>query len=133
MNMYLLDTNICIYIINNRPLKVVNHIKKLKPYQIKLSAISLAELEYGVSKSRNRNENRRALVHFASAFDILAFDDRDAEVYGLLRADLEKKGRVIGPYDMEIAAQAITRKLILVSNNTTEFSRIPHLRLENWA
>jgi tRNA(fMet)-specific endonuclease VapC len=131
--MYLLDTNICIYIINNRPLKVVNHIKKLKPYQIKLSAISLAELEYGVSKSRNRNENRRALVHFASAFDILAFDDRDAEVYGLLRADLEKKGRVIGPYDMEIAAQAITRKLILVSNNTTEFSRIPHLRLENWA
>ena len=133
MNMYLLDTNICIYIINNRPLKVVNHIKKLKPYQIKLSAISLAELEYGVSKSRNRNENRRALVHFASAFDILAFDDRDAEVYGLLRADLEKKGRVIGPYDMEIAAQAITRKLILVSNNTAEFSRIPHLRLENWA
>ncbi|HPL49033.1 MAG TPA: type II toxin-antitoxin system VapC family toxin [Smithella sp.] len=131
--MYLLDTNICIYIINNRPLKVVNHIKKLKPYQIKLSAISLAELEYGVSKSRNRNENRRALVHFASAFDILAFDDRDAEVYGLLRADLEKKGRVIGPYDMEIAAQAITRKLILVSNNTAEFSRIPHLRLENWA
>ena len=133
MNMYLLDTNICIYIINNKPLKVVNHIKKLKPYQIKLSAISLAELEYGVSKSRNRNENRRALVHFASAFDILAFDDRDAEVYGLLRADLEKKGRVIGPYDMEIAAQAITRKLILVSNNTAEFSRIPHLRLENWA
>ncbi len=131
--MYLLDTNICIYIINNKPLKVVNHIKKLKPYQIKLSAISLAELEYGVSKSRNRNENRRALVHFASAFDILAFDDRDAEVYGLLRADLEKKGRVIGPYDMEIAAQAITRKLILVSNNTAEFSRIPHLRLENWA
>jgi len=131
--MYLLDTNICIYIINNRPLKVVNHIKKLKPYQIKLSAISLAELEYGVSKSRNRNENRRALVHFASAFDILAFDDRDAEVYGLLRADLEKKGRVINPYDMEIAAQAITRKLILVSNNTAEFSRIPHLRLENWA
>jgi len=133
LNMYLLDTNICIYIINNKPLKVVNHIKKLKPYQIKLSAISLAELEYGVSKSRNRNENRRALVHFASAFDILAFDDRDAEVYGLLRADLEKKGRVIGPYDMEIAAQAITRKLILVSNNTAEFSRIPHLRLENWA
>lgn len=131
--MYLLDTNICIYIINNKPLKVVNHIKKLKPYQIKLSAISLAELEYGVSKSRNRNENRRALVHFASAFDILAFDDRDAEVYGLLRADLEKKGRVIGPYDMEIAAQAITRKLILVSNNTAEFSRIPDLRLENWA
>jgi len=130
--MYLLDTNICIYIINKSPLKVVHHIKKLNPHQIKLSAVSLAELEYGVSKSRHRNQNRQALVHFASAFDILAFDDRDAEVYGLLRADLEKKGRVIGPYDMEIAAQAIARKLTLVSNNTAEFSRIPHLKLENW-
>ena len=130
--MYLLDTNICIYIINNSPLKVVQHIKTLNPHQIKLSAISLAELEYGVSKSRHRELNRQALVHFASAFDILAFTDRDAEVYGLLRAALERKGRIIGPYDLEIAAQAVSRKLTLVSNNTAEFSRIPHLKLENW-
>ena len=130
--MYLLDTNICIYIINKSPLKVVHHIKKLNPHQIKLSAISLAELEYGVSKSRHREQNRQALVHFASAFDILAFTDRDAEVYGLLRAALERKGRIIGPYDLEIAAQAVSRKLTLVSNNTAEFSRIPHLKLENW-
>jgi tRNA(fMet)-specific endonuclease VapC len=130
--MYLLDTNICIYIINNSPLKVVQHIKTLNPHQIKLSAISLAELEYGVSKSRHREQNRQALVHFASAFDILAFTDRDAEVYGLLRAALERKGRIIGPYDLEIAAQAVSRKLTLVSNNTAEFSRIPHLKLENW-
>ena len=130
--MYLLDTNICIYIINNSPLKVVQHIKTLNPHQIKLSAISLAELEYGVSKSRHRDQNRQALVHFASAFDILAFTDRDAEVYGLLRAALERKGRIIGPYDLEIAAQAVSRKLTLVSNNTAEFSRIPNLKLENW-
>lgn len=130
--MYLLDTNICIYIINKSPLKVVHHIKKLNPHQIKLSAISLAELEYGVSKSRHREQNRQALVHFASAFDILAFTDRDAEVYGLLRAALERKGRIIGPYDLEIAAQAVSRKLTLVSNNTAEFSRIPNLKLENW-
>ncbi len=130
--MYLLDTNICIYIINNSPLKVVQHIKTLNPHQIKLSAISLAELEYGVSKSRHREQNRQALVHFASAFDILAFTDRDAEVYGLLRAALERKGRIIGPYDLEIAAQAVSRKLTLVSNNTAEFSRIPNLRLEHW-
>ena len=130
--MYLLDTNICIYIINNSPLKVVQHIKTLNPHQIKLSAISLAELEYGVSRSRHREQNRQALVHFASAFDILAFTDRDAEVYGLLRAALERKGRIIGPYDLEIAAQAVSRKLTLVSNNTAEFSRIPNLKLENW-
>jgi tRNA(fMet)-specific endonuclease VapC len=130
--MYLLDTNICIYIINQNPKQVVDHIKKLKVHQVKLSAISLAELEYGVSKSRAREKNRQALIHFASAFDIVDFNDEDAEVFGLLRADLEKKGQVIGPYDMQIAAQAITRDLILVTNNTAEFARIPNIKLENW-
>jgi len=130
--MYLLDTNICIYIINESPKQVVDHIKKLKVHQIKLSAISLAELEYGVSKSRAREKNRKALVHFASAFDIVDFNDEDAEVYGLIRADLEKKGQVIGPYDMQIAAQAITRDYVLVTNNTAEFARIPNIKLENW-
>lgn len=130
--MYLLDTNICIYIINNSPKQVVEHIKKLKPHQVKLSAISLAELEYGVSKSRSREKNRKALVHFASAFDIVEFNDNDAEVFGLIRAELEKRGQVIGPYDMQIAAQAMTRDLIIVTNNTSEFSRIPNIKLENW-
>jgi tRNA(fMet)-specific endonuclease VapC len=130
--MYLLDTNICIYIINNSPKQVVNHIKKLKVHQVKLSSISLAELEYGVSKSSSREKNRKALINFASAFDIVNFNDNDAEVYGLIRAELEKRGQVIGPYDMQIAAQAITRNLILVTNNTEEFARIPDLKLENW-
>jgi tRNA(fMet)-specific endonuclease VapC len=130
--MYLLDTNICIYIINNSPKQVVDRVKKLKVNQVKLSSISLAELEYGVSKSSSRGKNRKALVHFASAFDIVYFNDNDAEVYGLIRAELEKKGNVIGPYDMQIAAQAITRDLILVTNNTEEFARIPNLKLENW-
>ena len=130
--MYLLDSNICIYIINQSPKQVVNHIKKLKVHQIKLSSISLAELEYGVSKSRNREKNRNALINFASAFDIVEFNDNDAEVYGLIRAELEQKGQVIGPYDMQIAAQALTRDLILVTNNTAEFTRIPKLKLENW-
>lgn len=129
---YLLDSNICIYIINQSPKQVIDHIKKLKVHQIKLSSISLAELEYGVSKSRNREKNRNALINFASAFDIVEFNDNDAEVYGLIRAELEQKGQVIGPYDMQIAAQAITRDLILVTNNTAEFARIPKLKLENW-
>lgn len=131
--MYLLDTNICIYLINKKPVHVVERIKELQPHQIKVSAVSLAELEYGVSKSMYREKNRNALLHFASAFDILPFNDSDAEVYGILRAGLEKKGQIIGPYDMQIAAQALTRDLILVTNNTSEFNRIPGLRLENWA
>jgi tRNA(fMet)-specific endonuclease VapC len=130
--MYLLDTNICIYIINKSPEQVVKRIKKFKPNQIKLSSISLGELEYGVSKSKQREKNRNALVDFVSAFDIVEFNNNDAEVYGLIRADLEKKGHIIGPYDMQIAAQAMTRDLILVTNNTDEFSRIMDLKLDNW-
>ena len=129
---FLLDSNICIYIINRNPRQVVEKIKSYKPHQIKLSSISMGELEYGVAKSLQRDKNRQALLHFSSAFDIVAFDDNDAEVFGLIRADLERKGLVIGPYDMQIAAQAITRDFILVTNNTNEFSRIPHLKLANW-
>jgi tRNA(fMet)-specific endonuclease VapC len=130
--MYLLDTNICIYIINRSPKSVVEKIKQLKPSQVKLSAISIGELEYGVFKSKNRERNRNALVDFISGFDILPFDDNDAEVFGLIRAELEMKGQVIGSYDMQIAAQAISNNLILVTNNTREFERIRELKLENW-
>jgi tRNA(fMet)-specific endonuclease VapC len=130
--MYLLDSNICIYIINKHPAQVIEHVKMTHPNQIKLSSISLAELEYGVSKSQHREKNRDALAHFVSAFDIIEFNDKDAEVFGLIRACLEKTGQIIGPYDMQIAAQAIARDLILVTNNTKEFSRIMDLKVENW-
>ena len=92
----------------------------------------MGELEYGISKSQQREKNRQALIHFSSAFDIVEFDDNDTEIFGLIRADLERRGLVIGPYDMQIAAQALTRDLTLVTNNTNEFSRIPHLKLTNW-
>jgi tRNA(fMet)-specific endonuclease VapC len=130
--MYLLDSNICIYIINKNPRTVVERIKSLKPNQVKLSAISVGELEYGASKSKYREQNRNALIDFAAAFDIIPFDDNDAEVFGLIRAELEKRGQVIGPYDMQIAAQALSRNLILVTNNINEFSRIPELKIDNW-
>ena len=130
--MYLLDTNICIYIIKNNSQKVVEKIKSLKPSQIKLSAISLGELEYGVSKSKYKERNRDALINFVSAFDIIPFDDEDAEVFGLIRADLENRGQIIGSYDMQIAAQALSKKLNLVTNNTSEFSRVTELKIENW-
>ncbi len=111
---------------------VVEKIKTLKPNQVKLSAISVGELKYGISKSKYRERNRNALIDFVSAFDIIPFDDTDAEVFGLIRADLEKRGQLIGPYDMQIAAQAIAKDLILVTNNTGEFERIRGLKLENW-
>ncbi len=130
--MYLLDTNICIDVINRHPLSVIEKVKTLEPKDIKLSSISVSELEYGVSKSKYREKNRDALVHFISGFDIIPFDEDDAEVYGLIRTDLEQKGEIIGPYDMQIAAQAISRDLILVTNNTGEFQRVKNLRLENW-
>lgn len=130
--MYLLDTDICIYVINKKPAQVIERIKKCRPHQIKLSAVSLGELAYGVAKSRQKEKNHRALLYFSSAFDILSFSDNDAEVFGGIRAYLEKRGEVIGPYDMQIAAQAITRDLILVTNNRDEFSRVPHLKLANW-
>ena len=130
--MYLLDTNICIYIINKKPQSVIEKIKTLKPSQVKLSSISVGELEYGASKSINREKNRIALIDFISAFDILPFDDGDAEIYGLIRATLEKSGEVIGPYDMQIAAQAISNDLILVTNNEKEFKRIRNIKIENW-
>jgi tRNA(fMet)-specific endonuclease VapC len=130
--MYLLDTNICIYIINKSPISVVNKIKTFNPSQIKLSSISLGELEYGVSKSKFREKNRNALIDFVSGFDIIDFNDGDAEIFGLIRADLERRGKVIGPYDMQIAAQALSRELILVTNNVEEFNRVLNLKIENW-
>ena len=131
--MYLLDTDTCIYLINGRSASVVRAITRLEPNQVKLSAVSLAELEYGASKSRSREKNRNALLRFAAAFDIVPFDDRDAEVYGLIRAGLERRGQPIGPYDVQIAAQAITRNLVLVTNNVEEFRRVPGLRIQNWS
>jgi len=131
--MYLLDTNICIYAINKRSEKVVKRVISHLPHQIKISSVTIAEMEYGASKSQDRDKNRYAILNFVSAFDILAFDDADAEIYGQIRAELEGKGKVIGPYDMQIAAQALAKDLILVTNNVKEFERVEGLRIENWA
>ena len=130
--MFLIDTNICIYFIKKKPPEVVAKIKSYQPYQIKVSAITVAELEYGVSKSKSVEKNRNVLLKFLSSFEILPFDDQDAEIYGRIRAYLEREGKVIGPLDMQIAAQAVCKDLILVTNNVKEFERVPNLSVENW-
>ncbi|MDD3268370.1 MAG: type II toxin-antitoxin system VapC family toxin [Syntrophomonadaceae bacterium] len=130
---YMLDTNICIYIIKKKPAAVFRVFQSLKPGDVCISSVSYAELQYGVYKSQDQVRNRIALLNFLAPIEILPFSDRAAAIYGEIRAALENRGQVIGPYDLLIAAHALSEKLVLVSNNTREFSRIPQLQIQNWA
>jgi tRNA(fMet)-specific endonuclease VapC len=129
---YLLDTNICIYIVNKRPTGVINRLEKYQSSEIKISSITVAEMEYGASKSRHREKNRAALMNFLSPFEIINFDSVDAEIYGIIRAELERNGNIIGPYDMQLAAQALRADYIFVTNNIREFEKVKRLKTENW-
>ena len=104
---YFLDTNICIYIINKKPSIVVEKIRSKRPEEIAISSITLAELEYGISRSKYPDRNRIALLQFLFPFMLLDFDQMAAQEYGNIRANLESKGEPIGAMDMLIAAQAI--------------------------
>jgi len=130
---YLLDTNICIYIINKKPSSVIKHIQSKQPEQVAISTITQAELEYGIARSRNVDQNRVALLEFLFPFLLIDFDQMAAVQYGLIRASLEARGKPIGSLDMLLAAQAMSRDLILVTNNEKEFHRVEGLKLENWA
>ena len=89
-------------------------------------------MEYGASKSKYREKNREALKKFLSPFEIINFDSMDAEIYGIIRAELERNGTIIGPYDMQLAAQALRADYVFVTNNTGEFEKVKKLRTENW-
>ena len=130
--MYLLDTNTCIFLKNKKPEHVLDRLRSAIEDGVFLSSVSVAEMQFGVYSSRNIEKNRIALTEFCAPFDILDFDDCDAEEFGKIRSDLKRRGKIIGPYDMLIAAQALTRDLILVTNNTDAFSGVSGLRLEDW-
>ncbi len=130
---YLLDTNICIYIINKKPPAVLKRVQSKQPGQIAISTITLAELEYGVARSRYPDRNRIALLEFLVPFTILDFDQKASMGYGRIRALLDAKGKPVGPMDLLLAAQAKSHNLILVTNNEKEFARVDGLRIENWA
>jgi len=130
---YLLDTNTCVYIINRKPSAVLKRVQSKQPGQIAISTITLAELEYGVARSRYPDRNRIALLEFLFPLTILDFDQRAAGEYGRIRFLLESKRKPIGPMDLLLAAQAKAHNLILVTNNEKEFARIDDLRIENWA
>ena len=129
---YMLDTNICIFIIKHKPDKVINKFLKLKSNDICISSITFAELSYGVEKSQAKKKNRIALTLFLSNIEIKPFDSKAAEEYGIVRTELEKAGQPIGPLDTQIAAHARSLDLTLVTNNIREFKRVSKLIVEDW-
>ncbi|MGA8181372.1 MAG: type II toxin-antitoxin system VapC family toxin [Desulfobacterales bacterium] len=129
---FMLDTNICIYIIKRKPLDVIERFKQTEISRIGVSAITLSELSYGVSKSSKPKQNQIALAQFIAPLEILPYGDDAAQYYGILSAHLEKKGAPIGSLDMLIGAHALSTDCTLVTNNEKEFVRIPKLKIENW-
>lgn len=130
---YMLDTNICIYLIKHKPESVIRKLTEHAPSEICISSVTYAELSFGVEKSMYRERNRIALMMMLANIEILDFSPRASELFGHIRADLERKGTPIGLMDMMIAAHAISSDCILVTNNLKEFNRVEGLKTENWA
>ncbi|WP_298431680.1 type II toxin-antitoxin system VapC family toxin [Geobacter sp.] len=128
----LLDTNICIYIIKQRPATVLERFLEYQIGDIGISSITLSELRYGVSRSAHREKNAKALDEFIIPLEVVPYDEAAAHTYGDVRAALEKAGTPIGSMDMLIAAHAVSLGIPLVTNNTREFSRVPALNLIDW-
>jgi len=129
---YLLDTNICIYLIKKRPLEVLEQFRQHSPQDVAISTITLFELEYGVEKSQYPQRSKDALAKFLLPLNLISLDRSSAIESAIIRAQLEKKGMPIGPYDLLIAGLARSRDMILVTNNIKGFERVVNLHLENW-
>ncbi len=129
---YMLDTDICSYIIRERPLQVFEHFKKVEMDQLYISVVTYAELIYGVEHSSSKKVNRLIIDDFVRHLSIISWDQKAAEHYGKIRAFLRVEGNIIGSMDMMIAAHARSRKMTLVTNNDNHFKRVPKLKVENW-
>jgi len=130
---YMLDTNICIYLIKQQPPKVLKHFKSHTVGDIGISSITLAELRYGVSKSRHIEKNQQALDEFILPLEIADFDEKAAQEYGAIRAELEGAGKPIGSMDLLIGAHALAIGVTLVTNNTKEFRQVKNLKITDWS
>jgi tRNA(fMet)-specific endonuclease VapC len=130
--MFLLDTNICIYLIKRQSKALLARITAHAPTEVAMSSVTLTELEYGVEKSAAIAKNRRALDLFVAPFEVVPFGVEGARVYGRIRAELERRGRAIGGLDLMIAAHALSLGATVVTNNMREFSRVRGLSVENW-
>lgn len=128
---YLLDTNICIYVIKQRPAEVRERFNQHERH-LAISSVTLAELLYGAEKSAQPAHNLQVVENFVARLEILPFDPRAAAHFGQIRATLAQAGTPIGPYDLMIAAQARSQGLTLVTHNLGEFERVPGLLVESW-
>lgn len=128
---YLLDTNILIAMSKERP-GLADRLAAYPASAILLSSVVVAEIEYGIAKSTRREHNQRVFDALLGGFNVVAFDAAAAKQYGPIRAQLEKRGQLIGPYDLMIAAQALSLDATLVTDNVGEFSRVAGLAVENW-
>ena len=129
---FLLDTNICVFLIRNQSERVRDHIRRRRVGDIGVSAITESELRFGADKSSDPEKNHAVLERFFLTLPVLAFDSGCAREYGRIRAFLEKKGTPIGSLDTLIAAHALSGEMTVVTNNTREFKRVPGLRVEDW-
>ena len=129
---YMLDTNIIAYAINKSSPEVISNLLKHNPEEICISAITMAELEYGIMHSSQPERNRAALMMFLAEISVVSFDSNAAYDYGVIRQDLQNKGQLIGANDMLIAAQARSLGVTLVTHNVREFSRVENLKYEDW-
>ncbi len=129
---YLIDTNICIYLMNSQPAEVITKFKRIDPGNIAISSITVSELQYGIFKSKQKIKNQQRLNEFLFPFIVLAYGEEETKKYGEIRATLEVKGLTIGPLDLLVAAHAKSQNLILITNNEKEFNRINGLEVENW-
>ncbi len=130
--MYLLDTNICIYIIKRKPIEVFEKFKQLEIGTLKISSITIAELYFGAYNSQNIEKNIEIVKNFLLPFEVVDFNKKSSIEYARIKADLRKKGQIIGELDMQIAGIALSNNLTLVTNNEKEFIRVNNLKIENW-
>ncbi|ODN41534.1 type II toxin-antitoxin system tRNA(fMet)-specific endonuclease VapC [Piscirickettsia litoralis] len=133
--LYMLDTNICIYLIKQKPRSYYERLMDVEKshHKIAISSIVLSELQFGIARSQHQRKNQEAVNTLVNKLEVLSYEEKAAKYYGDLRADLQRKGTVIGGNDMIIAAHALSEKAVLVTHNTKEFERVEHLELEDWA
>jgi len=129
---YLLDTNICVFVIRGKSQLVMHRFNQFADYELGISTLTLAELQFGADKSNNPHKNHVALDAFVKPLEVIEFDEIAAERYGTVRTELERRGMPIGPVDTLLAAHALRLFVPLVTNNVREFSRVAGLVVEDW-
>lgn len=132
MTHYLLDTNICIYIINKRPPEVFERFRRIKLMQLHIPTIVISELYFGLEKNQSHKRNESFLENFIAPLSVTGFSIEAAKHAAKIRHRLHRQGTPVGAYDIQIAAVALAEDMVLLTNNTKEFERIEDLKLENW-